>query len=159
MYFGRSDEQGFRSQQVSQTDGGFKNAFGSSFSGTIGNSNNYILALNLKTDLPARLPWDLPLRPWFDIGYFDDATIIGANRPKSEQVLWSGGLMLEFLKGNLEIYFPLVNFQTLKDRYAERSGGTNSSAIFGGGNYFKWISFSANIGKLDPNRLVEDVVR
>jgi len=159
VYFGRSDEQGFRSRQLSQADGGFKSAFGSSFGGTIGNSNNYILALNLKADLPARLPWNLPLRPWFDLGYFDDATTIGADRPKSEQVLWSGGLMLEFLKGNLEIYFPLFNSKTLKDRYIEQSGGNNNSAIFGGGNYFKWISFSANISKLDPNRLLEDVIR
>ncbi len=159
MYFGRSDQEGFRSRQLSQEQGGFKAAFGSPFAGTLGNSNNYILALNLKADLPARLPWNLPLRPWFDIGYFDDATVIGQGRPNSEQVLWSGGLMLEFLRGNLEVYFPLFNSKNLKDRYCEASGGSNTSAIFCGGNYFKWISFSANIHKLDPNRMLEDVLR
>ena len=159
VYFGRSDDQGFRAQQVSQREGGFKNAFGSAFGGTMGNSNNYILALNLKADLPARLPWGLPLRPWLDIGYFDDATTIGANRPAKEQVLWSGGLMLEFLQGNLEVYFPLFNSKNLKERYCEQSGGSNTSAIFCGGNYFKWISFSANIHKLDPNRILDQVAR
>jgi len=159
VYFGRSDEQGFRARQVSQTDGGLKAPFGSSFGGIIGNSNNYILAMNLKADLPTRLPWGIPLRPWFDIGYFDDATPIGSERPGSEQLLWSGGVMLDFFKGNLEIYFPLVNSKNLKERYCELSGGSNTSAIFCGGNYFKWISWSVNLGKLDPNRLLEDVVR
>ncbi|MEO6757946.1 MAG: hypothetical protein ABIO24_00725, partial [Saprospiraceae bacterium] len=149
VFFGRNDNEGLRSRQVTQTDGGFKNAFGSAFAGILGNSNNYILSLNLKADLPARLPWGIPLRPWFDIGYFDDATTIGADRPRSEQLLWSGGLMLEFFKGNLEIYFPLVNCKPLQDRYKEA----------GKGNYFKWVSFSANISKLDPNRLLDAVAR
>ncbi len=159
VYFGRSDEQGFRARQVSQTDGGFKAPFGSSFGGTIGNSNNYILAMNLKADLPARLPWGIPLRPWLDVGYFDDATLIGAERPSNEKLLWSGGLLLDFFKGNLEIYFPLVNSKNLKERYCELSGGSNTSAIFCGGNYFKWISWSVNLGKLNPNQLLEDVLR
>ena len=159
VYFGRSDEQDFRSRQVSQTDGGFKNPFGSSFGGIIGNSNNYILALNLKADLPARLPWNLPLQPWLDVGYFDDATLIGADRPANEQLLWSAGVMLEFFQGNLEIYFPLANSKNLKERYCELSGGSNTSAIFCGGNYFKWISWSVNLGKLNPNRLLEDALR
>ncbi|MEO6038293.1 MAG: hypothetical protein ABIQ93_07770, partial [Saprospiraceae bacterium] len=69
--------------------------------------------------------------------------------PSSEQVWWSAGLMLEFLQGNLEIYFPLVNSKPLKDRYLEQ----------GKGNYLKWISFSANISKLDPNRMLDAVAR
>jgi hypothetical protein len=155
----RSATDGFISRQVSQTDGGFKAAFGAPFSGTLGNSNDYIFALNLKADLPQRLPWGIPLKPWFDIGYFHDATPIGQNRPLSEQLWWSGGLMLEAFKGGLEIYFPLVNCKQLKDLYCERSGGSNPSALFCGGNYFKWISWSIRLGSLDPTEILERSIR
>lgn len=159
VYFDRSGTSGFLARQVSQTEGGFKGAFGAQFARQIGNSNNYILALNLKADLPQRLPLGIPLVPWFDIGYFDDATPLGEDRPQSEQLLWSGGLMLELLDGRLEIYFPLVNSKALKDRYFEAGGGSNNSAIFGGGNYFKWISWSIRLGNAEPAEILEDIVR
>ena len=159
VFFDRGGVSGILSRQVSQTEGGFKGAFGAQFARQLGNSNNYILALNLKADLPQRLPLGIPLKPWFDIGYFDDATPLGEDRPKSEQLLWSGGLMLEFLDGRLEIYFPLINSKTLKDRYFEAGGGSNNSAIFGGGNYTKWISWSIRLGNAEPAEILESIVR
>ena len=111
---------------MSLTEGGFKGAFGSPFAGVIGNSNNFIVALNLRADLPRRLPFGIPLKPWFDVGYYDDATPLGRDRPRAEQLLWSGGLLLEFGKGILEVYFPLANSTFLKNQYLTRSGGTNT---------------------------------
>jgi hypothetical protein len=144
-FLGRSNTDGLLSRQVSQTEGGFKGAFGAPFAGVIGNSNNFILAVNLKADLPRRLPWGIPLKPWFDVGYFDDATPIGSDRPRSEQLLWSGGLMLEFGRGLFEVYFPLANSGFLKNQYCTRSGGTNTSGLFCGGNYWQWISWSVHV--------------
>jgi Peptidase family M1 domain len=116
VFLARDGGSGILGRQVSQGQGGFKAAFGEPFAGVIGNSNNYILALNLKADLPQRLPLGIPLKPYFDLGYFDDATPLGKDRPRNEQLLWSGGLLLDFFKGGFEIYFPLVNSKTLKDR-------------------------------------------
>ncbi|MBL7776179.1 MAG: M1 family metallopeptidase [Saprospiraceae bacterium] len=147
VFLGRSEDSGVLSRQVSQTEGGFKNAFGSPFAGVLGNSNNYVLALNLKADLPQRLPWGIPLKPYFDIGYFDDATPLGADRPFNEQLLWSGGLMLEFFKGGLEVYFPLVNAKPIRDRYAEQAGN----------NYLKRISWSIRLGRITPMDVVQQV--
>lgn len=158
-FLARSGADNILGRQVSQTEGGFKAAFGSAFAGTLGNSNNFILALNLKTDLPVRLPLGIPLKPYFDLGYFDDATPTGAGRPLSEQLLWSGGLMLEFFKGGLEVYFPLVNSKVLKDRYCEQAGGTNPSAIFCGGNYFKMISWSLRLNFSDPGGRIEKLAK
>lgn len=155
----RTSDGNFLARQVSQTEGGFKGAFGSAYAGTIGNSNNFILAMNLKADLPVRLPLGIPIKPYFDLGYFDDATPLGENRPSSEQLLWSGGLMLEFFKGGLEFYFPLFNSKTLKDRYCEQGGGTNPSAIFCGGNYLKMISWSMRLNFTEPVKMVEGMVR
>lgn len=146
LFLGRSETTGFLSRQVSQTEGGFKNAFGSPFAGAT-NSNNYILALNLKADLPGRLPLGIPLRPYFDVGYFDDATPLGENRPFSEQLLWSGGLMLEFFNGGLEVYFPIVNAKPLRDRYDELAGK----------NYFRRISWSIRLGRVAPMDVIRKV--
>ena len=158
-FLARSGADNIMGRQVSQTEGGFKGAFGSAFAGTVGNSNNYILSINLKSDLPVRLPLGIPLKPYFDLGYFDDATIIGEGRPRNEQLLWSGGLMLEFFKGGLEVYFPLANSKALKNLYCEQAGGSNPSAIFCGGDYRKMISWSLRLNFSDPVKMVENLVR
>jgi len=159
VFFGRTETSGFISRQVSQTDGGFKSAFGKPNAGNLGNSNSFVLALNLKADLPQQLPLGIPIKPWFDIGYFDDATSIGANRPLKEQILWSGGLLLELGKGVFEMYFPLINSGNMKNLYAEQSGGKNKSAIFSGGNYLKWISWSIRVPFRDPGEALETFLR
>ena len=145
VFFGRSDDEGLFSRQVSQTEGGFKTAFGAPYAQVLGNSNNFIVALNLRADLPGRLPLDLPLKPYFDIGYFDDATPLGAGRPLEQRLLWSGGFLLEFFKGSIEFYFPVVSAKPLSDLYAEASGG----------NYLRRISWSIRLGRVGPL----DVVR
>ena len=146
-------------RRVIKGEGGFKGAFGPAFAGTFGNSNNYVLALNLKSDLPVRLPLGIPLKPYFDLGYFDDATALGEGRPLSEQLLWSGGLMLEFFKGGLEVYFPLVNSKALKNLYCEQAGGSNPSAVFCGGDYRKMISWSIKLDFSNPAKMVENLAR
>ncbi len=114
VFLGRTDTRGFLARQVSQTEGGFKNAFGPAYAQVFGNSNDFIAALNLRADLPA----PVPLKPYFDIGYFHDATPLGASRPLNEQLVWSGGLMLEILRGRFEMYLPLVHSAALRQLYA-----------------------------------------
>jgi len=144
-FFGRSDDTGLFSRQVSQTEGGFKTAFGAPYAQVLGNSNNFIAALNLRADLPGRLPLGIPLKPYFDIGYFDDATPLGAGRPLEQRLLWSGGFLLEFFNGSIEFYFPVVSAKPLSDLYAEASGGS----------YLRRISWSIRLGRVGPL----DVVR
>lgn len=138
VFVGRTDDVGFFSRQVGQTEGGFKHALGAQYANRTGNSNNFIAALNLRADLPQRLPLGLPLKPYFDIGYFDDATPLGRNRPLEEQILWSGGFLLEFLNGTLEVYFPIVHAKPLRDLYTEALGN----------NYFRRISWSIRLGRV-----------
>ena len=159
VFLGRNVNSGFLSRQVSRTEGGFKNAFGAPFANVVGNSNNFLFSLNLEADLPQRLPFGLPLKPWFDIGYYDDASPLGEGRPLNEQLLWSGGLMLSFGKGIFEVYFPLANSKYLKNRYCEQSGGSNETAIFCGGNYRQWISWSFTLPFGEPGELLEQLVR
>jgi len=161
VFLARTGGTGALGRQVSQTEGGFKGAFGAAFAGQTGNSNNYIWALNLKADLPQKLPLDIPLRPYFDIGYFDDATLLNQNQPRSlnTKLLWSGGVLFEFFSGGLEAYFPLANSRELKRLYCEQSGGTNKSAIFCGGNYLKMISWSLRLNLTDPVDMITNIIR
>ena len=145
FFYGRTESSGILSRQVTQTQGGFKNAFGSANAGQFGNSNNFILALNLKADLPVKLPLGIPLKPWFDIGYFDDATPLGDDRPTSEQFVWSGGFMLEFGNGIFEVYFPVVNSESLRNLYKD----------YADGDYSKWITWSIRLDRIDPLRFAK----
>ncbi|MCB0525160.1 MAG: M1 family metallopeptidase [Saprospiraceae bacterium] len=158
-FLARSGGAGILGRQVNQSGGGFKGAFGPAYAYVFGNSNNFITSINLKSDLPFRLPLKLPVKPYFDIGYFDDASSIGEAKSFNDQFVWSGGLMLEFLKGGLEVYFPIVNSDNLKSLYCEQAGGTNKSALFCGGNYLKMISWSFKINSIDPVNIIMDVVR
>ncbi len=112
IFLGRTETSGLLARQVSLTEGGFKNAFGPAYAQVFGNSNDFIAALNVSADLPF-----LPLlRPYFDVGYFNDATPLGANRSLSEQLVWSGGLSLgaRLPMGRFEVFFPIVNSSALR---------------------------------------------
>jgi hypothetical protein len=159
FFLARSGADNIFGRQVSQREGGFKGAFGAAYARTAGNSNNFVFALNLKADLPKRLPLGLPIKPYFDLGYFDDATPLGEGRPTNEQLLWSGGLALEFFGGGLEFYFPLAHSKTLRNLYCEQGGGSNDSALFCGGNYWKMISWSMRLQLMDPFETIEKMAR
>lgn len=146
VFLGRSEDEGIFSQQVGRTDGGFKNAFGAPFAGYT-NSNSFLAALNLRADLPFRLPLGLPVKPYFDLGYVGDASPLGESRPLDEQLLWSGGLLLDFFGGSFEVYFPLANAKPLQDLYKERGG------------YGARISWSWRLHEVEPRRIMDGLLR
>lgn len=125
FYFGRSEPDGFWSQQLVQRDGGFKTPVSPAFS--LGKSNNFILALNLSADLP--FGEQLPIHPYLDLGYFDNAMPTAQDASFKDQFLWSGGLALEIFDGRMGIYFPLANSKNIQNRLLER------------GNFWNRISF------------------
>jgi len=141
LYFGRTENEGFLSQQMGFREGGFKTPLGGAF--PLGRSNNYILAFNLQADLPLRLPAFFPLKPFLDLGYFDNARPTGQDDTFQDQFLWSGGLLLDYFDGLFRIHFPLVNSRNLQDRLAER------------GNYWTRISFAIDFARLNPFEAVK----
>ncbi|MCB9048284.1 MAG: M1 family metallopeptidase [Lewinellaceae bacterium] len=141
FYLGRNDMDGPWLQQVSMQDGGFKNVIGRGFS--LGRSNSFILAANLKAGLPRNLVSWLPLKPYLDLGYFDNAMPTGAEDSFKDQFLWSGGLMLGVFNDAIAVYFPLVNSQNIQDRYVER------------GNYWKRVAFQVDLHRFNPWKLVD----
>ncbi len=144
VFLGRSENEGIFSQQLSQSDGGFKNAIGASYP-YVAQSNNFVAALNLRADLPFRLPLGLPVKPYFDLGYYDDATPVGPER-SGDQFLWSGGLLLQFFGGGFEVYFPLVNAKPLDDLYKDRGG------------YGARITWSLRLNRVTPNDIANNLL-
>jgi hypothetical protein len=147
IYFDRTGTDGLLSHQVSPwREGGMKIPLGSAFSE--GRSNDFIFAINLEADLPQDLPLNLPMKPYFDIGYYNDTRPISSDLTFNDQVWWQGGVMLEFGRGIANVYFPVVHSKNL----GGEAGLLDSS---GKNNFGKRISFSINLNALNPWRLAE----
>ena len=141
LFFGRSESDGIFSQQISLNDGGMKLPVGASQAGNLGKSNNFIFALNIKGDLPERLPFGIPIKPYFDLGYYDNSGPLGEVDTFSDQLVYSGGLMLDFGNGVLGIYFPLFNSDNVNELLDQRGG------------YGNRISFNIDFNRLNPTRI------
>jgi len=141
LFVGRSESSGLLSQQISLNDGGMKLPVGASQAGNLGKSNNFIFALNIKGDLPRRLPFGLPVKPYFDLGYFDNSGPLGIEDSFADQLVYSGGLMLDFLDGTAGVYFPLFNSSNVNELLEQKGG------------YHTRISFSVNFNRLHPTRI------
>ncbi|MCI5080063.1 MAG: M1 family metallopeptidase [Saprospiraceae bacterium] len=139
FYIGRNETNWLASQQVSIQEGGLKLPINSP-NRNIQGSNDYILALNLKSDLPFGFPASIPIKAYFDIGYYHDITPFGRGKTFSDQLLWSGGLMIDLFDEVLGIYFPIVNSDNLELEalLAER------------GSYWNRITFSLDLQRLNP---------
>ncbi len=138
-YFGRNEYDNIWAQQIGTTGGGMRYSVGQNH--PYGYSNKFIATINITADLPQSLPLNLPLRPFFDIGYF--AT---PEKPLklSDNILWVAGIELELLPDILEVYFPVIESSRIKNNYAER------------GNYLSRISFLINLNKANPWKEVEN---
>ncbi|MBI5916362.1 MAG: M1 family metallopeptidase [Bacteroidetes bacterium] len=151
FYFGRTETTGSWSQQIHPREGGLKVPLGSPYSE--GRSNNFIFAINLKADLPQDLPLKLPLRPYFDFGYYDDARPISDGLSFSDQVWWQGGFALELGKGIFGVYFPVVNSKTLRGS-GDLPGLYDTS---GRDTFWERVTFTLDLGRLNPWKLAEGI--
>jgi hypothetical protein len=139
LFFGRSEADGFSSQQISLNDGGMKLPVGASQAGNLGKSNNFIFALNIKGDLPKRLPLGLPIKPYFDLGYYDNSGPLGSDDSFADQLVYR--IMLDFFDGTAGVYFPLFNSDNVNELLDQKGG------------YGKRISFNINFNRIHPTRI------
>ncbi|MFK7807178.1 MAG: M1 family metallopeptidase [Saprospiraceae bacterium] len=148
LMFGRSESNGIWSQQVNMEDGGMKNAFGQEQSSSSPQSNKLIFAINFKADLPQNLPLNIPLKPYFDIGYSDQRVTDASGQEVndfSKKLWWSGGVMLDF--DNLfSIHFPIFNSDNLKELYDQRSGG----------DYWARITWQLDLNRANPFEMIDN---
>jgi len=132
----RRAQEGFWSRQVTMQDGGFKNGITNSM--PLGLSNNYMASINLSIDLPFDWSRKFPIKPYFDAGFYSYKPF--TNDPFTQEVLWSGGLMIDFQKV-LMIQFPLFSAEPINNVYAQT-----------GGNFLQRVSFTFDLNRLNPHR-------
>ena len=142
FYLARNDTRLFTGRQVVAREGGFKTPVGSAFAALDGNSNNLLIAANVSADLPRDLPFNLRIRPYFDLAFADKRH--GLDTPTfSDQLWWNGGLTLDLIPGIAALHFPLVQSENIKQLFnnAER------------GSIFERMSFTLDLQQLQPERL------
>ena len=148
FYFGRSEgrlrcftsdcpETDVWGQQVHIRDGGMKHAFGAPYRNAIGHSNSYMVALNAKADIPFLRGIFAPIKPYADFVLYDAV-------PEGNSFLWSGGLMLEIGRDAFAVNFPLLHSAEIKNVYT-------------GSPYHRRITFSLDLNKLHPWKIIERI--
>ncbi len=144
-FFGRSDTEDIWSRQVSMDGGGFKTAMGN-LSGGLGESNDFIIAFNFKVDLPMEFPPFIPkIRPYFDAGYFSNARPTGQDDTFEDQLLFNGGLALEYGDGVFGVYLPMFGSDNVMNILKQR------------GDFAARISFNLDLNRLNPFEAVRTI--
>jgi Peptidase family M1 domain len=151
-YFGRNDRaNSIWSQQVGTGGAGFK--YPNAVSQQFGTSNALMASLNMKAALPFKLPLGIPLKPYFDLGYHQITapsylTDKGVPVNPDDELMYQGGMMLDFAKGAFNINFPLVNSQNLENALKSRNEG----------NYWKSVTFTLDVLKLNPRKILKGLL-
>lgn len=127
LFLGRSEYDGLWSQQIMIRQGGMKLAPGVAQRNNLGNTNSFLAAVNLSSDLPIKKVGGI-IRPYFDMAY------VHSYDPDDPNLLASGGINLQFGDKFFNVYFPVFHSKAIRDQYR----------LTGNHNYWKEITFSIN---------------
>jgi hypothetical protein len=150
-FIGRNRFEGLASQQIMMRDGGFKIKT-DLLAEKIGKTDDWLIATNLTSSIPtginplSLLPFEIPLRVFVDIGTYADAW---KQNSGLDHFLFDAGLQLSLLKNTVNIYVPLLYSSAYKDyiqSYVEQKG-----------RFWKTISFSIDILKITPAKIVKSL--
>lgn len=149
-FIGRNEFEGYRSQQIMQRDGFFK-VRTDLLSDKIGKTDDWLLALNLSGNIPDGinilnvLPIKIPLKFFADIGTYADAW---KDNPATGRFLYDAGLQLPVANGLVNIYVPLLYSKVYSNYF---------KSTLGEKRFWKTISFSIDIQKLQINKLIKEI--
>jgi hypothetical protein len=132
-YIGRTEGTGLLSHQFNETDGGFKTYT------IIGETWDWLGAINIKSSLPG----NLPLKLFADIGIFPDKNNIYNS---SIPIFYDAGIQISIINNIFDIYFPLLMSKEIKD-----SNTLNKV------KYAQTIRFTLALDKIDPFKLLRDI--
>jgi hypothetical protein len=126
IFIGRQEYSGLWSQQMTNTDGGFK-----VFSYR-GQTTKYLATLNFKTSLPGKLP----LKLYADLGTYE-------NEETDREILnYNAGLIVSFIPDNFEVYIPLMVSKQIQ-----------STLDLNATSFGERIRFVLNINALNPAKI------
>lgn len=130
-FLGRNEFNGFFSNQIAQADGAFVNA------GFLGQSWDYLTALNIKFELPLPLPINL----FVNLAHYKN------EEPNRLNLIYEAGASITLLKGICEVYFPFI-YPTSID---------NALKLQGFNNFASRIRFTLALEKLAPEQLIKKI--
>ena len=141
-FVGRTDYDGFNSQQLMERDGFFK--VGTELQGKTGKTDNWLSAINFSGDIPF-ISFKNPFKLFLDLGTYSEAWQDNAT---GSHFLYDAGLQVSLFKGCANLYVPLLMSSVYSDYY---------NSIFPGKKLSKSISFSLDIQKLKVYKLTKGI--
>ena len=142
-YFGRNEQTGFASHQVSIQEGGLKIPI-LQYAIPLGLSDDWLASLNIKTDLPLGR---IPLRLFLDVCSYSDAANIN---PSGSKFLYDGGAEIHLLYDMILVHFPFVVSQDYHDYL---------KSIYGKNTVLHSISFTINLQNFNWLKLSNTAVK
>ncbi|MBL7767156.1 MAG: M1 family metallopeptidase [Chitinophagaceae bacterium] len=143
-FLARSEQKGWMSQQVSMQEGGFKIRT-LQYANPIGINDNWMLAVNLRSDLPFKLP--LKLQLFLDAGTYAEA---GKLNPSGNKAIFDGGVELHLLNDLIIVYAPLLMSKDFKDY---------TKSVYTKNRLLNTMSFSLNLSKINLQKTQVDIVK
>lgn len=141
-YFGRNENTGFISNQITGNDGFFKVSTPLQ-SPAVGQTGSFILALNTVIDFPIE---HVPLKLFFDMGFIQDNVLNINTPPALKQFAYDGGVMFSFFNRGLEIYLPLFYSNEFKTYYKSNAP-----------KFKQRITFLFNLHQLELHKKIRDM--
>jgi hypothetical protein len=145
-FIGRNEFEGLAAQQIMMRDGGFK-VRTDLLADKIGKTDNWLMALNVVSDIPERfnilnaLPVKIPVKLFLDIGTYADAWQTGFEGSK---ILYNAGLQIPLLNNTIQMYLPILYSKVYRDYI---------NSTISGNKFLNTISFSIDIQELTMKKL------
>lgn len=130
-FLGRNEIAGFYSQQMIEADGGFKTYM------NIGQSNDWLMALNLSSTLYRKIPLEL----FLSVGVSSNT---GSAFPGSQLFLAEFGASVNLIPDILAVHFPFLLTRDVQN-----------NVEFLTENYWQRIRFTFNINEVKPRKRLQ----
>ena len=133
-FIGRNPSNGFLAQQIMEADGGFKSNI------KIGQSNDWLVALNLSSTLYRKVPIEF----FASVGTYANAK---STFPGAQQFLAEFGVSVILIRDVLEFHFPFLYSQDIKEDIKLNAK-----------NYGQQIRFTFNLNELKPQKRLKQLL-
>ena len=145
---GRREFDNVLANQVVLREGGFKTAIEPVVDN--GSSNSFIFSINLTSDIPIKFPIRsqfIKLKPFLDLGYYNNTAPSVTINSISDEIFFSGGLMIDLWNGAAGIYLPLIASQNLDQKIN----------TFSRGSFLNRLTFSLNLNRFHIEKLSQAI--
>lgn len=149
-FIGRNEFEGWKSQQVMERDGFFK-VNTNLLNNKIGKTDDWLMSLNLASDLPDNinplsiLPINIPIKIFADVGTYAEAW---KDNPASGRFIYDAGIQLPLFNSFINIYIPIIYSKVYRDYYKYNITEKR---------FLKTIAFNIDLQKLQLKNFFKDV--